>query len=58
MRSAFLKKYYDAWGSRVYLFSSELFEHGNLEENRAGNTFEVLQLCMKVDAFKASRRYE
>ncbi len=52
-RNAALKQYYDGWGSRVYLFSSELSERGNYVMNRAGNVFEVQQLRINVEAFQA-----
>lgn len=46
-----LKKYYDNWGCRVYLFSSELKERGGYVMNRAGNTFELLSLDINKTAF-------
>jgi hypothetical protein len=53
LRDAALKQYYDGWGSRVYLFSSELSERGNYVMNYAGNDFEVQKLCINVEAFGA-----
>ena len=47
-----LKKYYDTWGSRVYLFSSELKEKGAYVMNRAGNDFEISNLDINKTAFR------
>jgi Protein of unknown function (DUF6044) len=52
-RNASLMRYYDKWGSRVYLFSSELRERGGYVMNRAGNDFEVERLDLDVPAFEA-----
>ena len=53
VKNAALKQYYDRWGSRVYLFSSELSEHGKYVMNYAGNDFEVQQLSINIEAFEA-----
>lgn len=48
-----LKEYFDNWGSRIYLFSSELKERGEYVMNRAGNDFEIARLDIDHHAFRA-----
>ncbi|WP_240910204.1 DUF6044 family protein [Desulfopila sp. IMCC35008] len=47
-----LKEYYDNWGSRVYLFSSELRENGDYLANNSGNEFEISRLDISTQAFR------
>ena len=48
-----LRKYYDYWGSRVYLFSDELDKHGNRYMNAAGNTIEIQKLALGYESLKS-----
>lgn len=51
-RDAGLKKGYDGWGSRFYLFSSELKKRGGYLVNRAGNRLVVERLAIDQEAFR------
>jgi len=51
-RDAGLKKGFDGWGSRFYLFSSELKRHGGYLVNRSGNRFVVEKLSIDQEAFR------
>lgn len=52
IKNAGLGKYFDTWGSRVYLFSSELKETGSYVMNRAGNSFEITKLDINKSVFR------
>jgi hypothetical protein len=51
-RDSGLKKGYDGWGSRFYLFSSELKKRGGYLVNRSGNRFVVEKLSIDQEAFR------